>query len=508
METPEFPRASLRDFLHILFKRKTQILLFFLATFCTVAIGTFIAKPTYEAKAQILVKVGRESMYVPATGSGNPVISVNREEQINSEIEILKGRSLIQDVVTALGPATIYPDLATEKKGILAAVIPGRSRQDRTPAEKALLGLQKKLEVQGIKKSNVIEVSFKHSDPQIAAAVVNTLAEFYLDRHVDVHKTPHSYDFFQQQSAFLKNKLNQDESKLESLKEKYNVTDLDAQQRVLLSLGHDLRMALNQTESEIVEVENRISLLSRQLAATPKTIAQGEETNNNPYLISTLEARLVELQLDEKELLTKYTDQNRLVQNIKDEIQVVQNKLDQYENKRFGKKSSGVNPTHRRLHEDLLHNKVEFKALQAKKVAQTAQLSKYHQELQAFDTIEVVHDQLEQEVDVDRQNYRLYLTKFEESRISDAMDTEKMTSVSLIEPAQKPLTPISPKKLLNLVLGLFLGAFGGLGLAFFLEYLDDSLEKVEDVENIMQLPVLAAMPELKAGAARLEERFA
>ena len=98
METPEFSRASLRDFLHILFKRKSQILVFFFATFCTVAIGTFVTKPTYEAKAQILVKVGRESMYVPATGSGNPVISINREEQINSEIEILKGRSLIQDV--------------------------------------------------------------------------------------------------------------------------------------------------------------------------------------------------------------------------------------------------------------------------------------------------------------------------------------------------------------------------------------------------------------------------
>jgi len=89
METPEFSRASLRDFLRILFKRKTQILLFFLATFSTVAIGTFAIKPTDEAKAQILVKIGRESMYVPATGSGNPVISINHEEQINSEIEII-----------------------------------------------------------------------------------------------------------------------------------------------------------------------------------------------------------------------------------------------------------------------------------------------------------------------------------------------------------------------------------------------------------------------------------
>jgi capsular polysaccharide biosynthesis protein len=81
------------------------------------------------------------------------------------------------------------------------------------------------------------------------------------------------------------------------------------------------------------------------------------------------------------------------------------------------------------------------------------------------------------------------------------MDSKKIISVSLIEPVQKPLNPISPKKLLNLVLGLFLGAFGSLGLAFFLHYFDDSLETVEDVEETLQLPVLASIPELKAGPA-------
>ncbi len=63
METYEPTRASLRDFLHVLFKRKIEILLFFFITFFTVAVGTFRTQPTYEAKAQILVKLGRESAY-------------------------------------------------------------------------------------------------------------------------------------------------------------------------------------------------------------------------------------------------------------------------------------------------------------------------------------------------------------------------------------------------------------------------------------------------------------
>jgi tyrosine-protein kinase Etk/Wzc len=77
------------------------------------------------------------------------------------------------------------------------------------------------------------------------------------------------------------------------------------------------------------------------------------------------------------------------------------------------------------------------------------------------------------------------------------MDSQRITSVNLIEPAQVPLKPVSPRKFLNLVLGLFLGALGGLGLAFFLHYLDDSLEDVEEIEDALDVPVLISVPYAK-----------
>ena len=492
----ELPRTSLRDFLRILFKRKAQILIFFCATFITVAVGTFLTKPTYQAVAQILVKLGRENIYVPASGSASPVINFSREEQINSEIEILKSRSLAMEVLNELGPATVYEKIADAPSGLRAAILPSKG-ETRTPAEKALLIMQKALDVQGIKKSNVIEVSFKHTDPQIAAAVVNKLSNLFLDRHLDVYRTPQSYEFFQQQSEFLKNKLNDSEARLQALKEKYDVTALDEQQTILLEQSAELRAALNETLSQVVEVENRVQQLQQQLATVPPTIPQGEEIDHNPYLISTLEARLVELQLKEKELLTKYTEQSRLVKNVREEIQIVSRKLADNQQKRYGRTSTGVNPTHLQLQQELLRSQADFKALMAKSQAQRAQLSDYKKEIDQLDRVETTYKQLQQEVDVDRQNYRLYLTKFEESRISDAMDSQKMASVSLIEPAQIPLKPVSPKKMLNLVLGLFLGALGGLGLAFFLEYLDDSLGEIDDVEEQLQLPVLGVLPELQ-----------
>ena len=143
----------------------------------------------------------------------------------------------------------------------------------------------------------------------------------------------------------------------------------------------------------------------------------------------------------------------------------------------------------------LSRNQAELKAIAAKKETLNTQLALYQGKLEQLNLIKEKLDQLQMAVDVHQQNYRLYLTKFEESRISDAMDDKKITNVSLIEPALPPLKPVFPKVLLNIFLGIFFGGFGGLVLAFFTEYLDDSIEKPDDVEKVLQLPVLASIPE-------------
>ncbi len=496
MDATQTTRSSLRDFLNVVFKRKSQILLFFFATVLTVSVGTFMVKPTYEAVSQILIKLGRENLYVPPTSSGSPVINLDRQEQINSEIEILTSQSLAEQVVKDLGPKTIYRDLNKGGWKILD-LIRNDLEAAHSPDEKAVLKLQKDLEVEGIKKSNVIAIRFRHTDPQMAARVVNKFVSLYLDRHVVVHKGPNSYKFFREQSGLLKDKLTQAEFNLDLFKKQHNISSLEEQRTLLLRKESDLRAELNSTLSQFAETENRIRQLTKQLAVTPRTIPQGEETEHSPYVINTLQARLVELELKEKEFLTKYTEQSRLVQNVREEIEIVRTKLNEQEAKRYGRIRSGINLTHQRLQEELFRNQAEIKALNAKRTTQEAQLGDYQKELEKLSRIEVQLTQIKQQVDVDRQNFRLYLTKFEESRISDAMDTEKISNVTRIQVASPPIRPVSPKVFLNLALGIFLGAFGGLGLAFFMEYLDDGLETPEAAENALKVPVLASVPELK-----------
>ncbi len=481
METIEFRQSSLRDFLHVIFKRKNQIILFFAVTVLTVVIGTFMMRPKYEAKAQILVKIGRENLYIPPNSTNSQVINYNQADQVNSEIELLKSRSLAEKVIKTIGLEKIYKNMQYKD---------------------AVLKFQKSLSVEGIKKSNVIEISFKHEDPEKAALIVNTLANAYLDEHLLVHKNPQSYNFFEDQSQVLKSKLEQSETALETFKKQNNVTDLKEQQKLLLKQIADLHTQLNRTLSDEAETLNRALQIQMQLGKTPETIPQGEEVDHNPYLISSLEARLVELKLKEKELLIKYEPQSRFVKNVEEEIKLLQNKLSEQENKRYGKSTTGLNTTYQRLKEDLLKNQAEGKALSAKKDIQNSQLSDLQYKLEKLNQMDVKLDQLEQSVDVNRQNYRLYLAKFEESRISDAMDNKKMANVTLMQAALIPLKPVSPKVLLNIVLGIFLGGFGGLGLAFFTEYLDDSLGKPEHVEKVLQLPVLASIPKLEKSDTR------
>jgi capsular exopolysaccharide synthesis family protein len=127
-------------------------------------------------------------------------------------------------------------------------------------------------------------------------------------------------------------------------------------------------------------------------------------------------------------------------------------------------------------------------------MSQRENLAAYDTELERLNRIEAQVNHLQRQVEINRQNYKLNITKLEESRISNAMDTNKIASVSVIQPALTPLKPIKPRRLLNIVLAIFLGGIGGLGLAFFTEYLDHSFKTKEEVENILKLSVLASIP--------------
>ncbi len=458
MDTEARMSMSVRDLLHVVFKRKGVIVLFLFVAVCTVAVGSFREKRTYVATAQILVKIGRENMYDASLGGENarPVITFD----LTAEVGILESRVLAERVVKALGPAVIYPDPLSSPS-----------------LDEAAEWLKGSIWVEPVEDSNIIIVGFEHENAQMAARVVNTVVEMYLERHLEIHKSPTSHEFLREQSQIVDKRMKQAENKLEAFKNEHDLTALEDEQSLLLGQEANLRAELNQTLSQQAEIESRFQQFRDQLAATHDTVHLDDRT------VSDLRARLVDLELQEHDLLTKYSDQSRLVQRLRDEIELVRRKL--------------VKQRAEIIQHELLRYQTELKALRAKEETQRVHLAGYRKEHEKLNRIEMQFNRLREEVEVYRQNYRLYLTKFEEARISDEMDRQKIANVSIIEPARPPLEPESRNIPRNLVLATILGGVGGLGLALFSEYLEDKLDRDEDVENHLNLPVLASIPQLE-----------
>jgi len=473
--------GSLRDLLNILFKHKAKMITIFATIVITVTMGSFLMPPVYEASSRVLVKFGRENVFTPASpaaGGNQPILfDSSREERLNSEIEIFKGRNLIEAALTNLGVTTVYPDI--DKKPL----IPRLWAKELTPLEKATIAFEKKLSIEGVKKSDVIEITFEHKDPAIASQAVNKLIDAFLEHHLSVYKQSQQYTFFDEQVKLLEKKLKDSENELEDLRRQHNISSLEEQKTLLLKQISDLDLELARTRSEISENEGKMQALKAGGSANLAELKLGTETELNPYAISSIRSRLSELKLKEEELLAKYTEQSIMVTNVRKEIKTAQELLSKEEKTYHDKAVNSITHT--------------LNALRSKEASQRQHLAEYQEELSGINAVELRLKELEREVKLNEENYQLYIKNMEEARISDAMDSQKIANISVIDPAQPPIKPVKPKKLLNIILSLILGIFAALGVAFSSEYLSHTFNNSAEVKSKLGVNVLATIPEMK-----------
>ena len=220
--------------------------------------------PTYEATSKVLVKFGRENVYATTSqsqgGSGQIVFDTAREERINSEVELLKGRALISKVIADIGIDNIYPSHGSSflrihyKLRSSSSWVAKKCPQPTAPS----FFLQKKLEVEAVKKSDVITVTFQHEDPDVAAQVVNRLVDRFIEYHVLVHQQPQSYGFFDEQVKLQAEQLKNSETDYQAYRSKVNVAAVKEQREPLLKQISELELSLAKTRSEISENEGKL----------------------------------------------------------------------------------------------------------------------------------------------------------------------------------------------------------------------------------------------------------
>jgi polysaccharide chain length determinant protein (PEP-CTERM system associated) len=476
----DFQTINVRTFLTILFKHKYKIIAVSLAIVSLVTAASFMLPPTYEASSSLMVKFGREYVYRSEVDEMRPpVIQYNREESINSEIEILKSRDLVEKVISALGMERIYPDLtANPPKNI-------------TPMDAAVLRFQKSVSVKSITKSNVIRVSFQHGSPQVAAMVVNQLVEFFKEKHLEIFSESRT-SFLGKQLAIYRENLDKSEETLETFKQAHNLVSLEEQRLLLLKQRVELDTGLKNAENQTTQLEEKISSLTLQIRKISENIPLYQETERYKIIDDT-KAELLSLQLKEQELLGKHNEKNRLVVNVRKEIAMVKNFLDQQEKEIKGKVRIGKNTVYQEIEREIIQTKAELSSFEAKMKTIREQLASLDNQIKELDRREKDLRHLERERAINEENYQTYVKKLEESRITAEMDQEKMVSVRVIQTATVPAKPVKPNKRLNIILAMVLGISSGLGVAFSSEYVGQRVSSPEMAESRLGLPVLATV---------------
>jgi capsular exopolysaccharide synthesis family protein len=512
---------SLRDICYIFFRHKWKMASFFLAVMFVVAAVTSVCAKVYRSEAKLLMRLGHESVTLDPTAAIGHIIPVlqSRENEINSELEILKSQELIAKVVDSVGAQKLLKNADQElldkdtdsgvfvkaKTALRTAKGKLKSLSERfgtvaplSDHDIGILNVTKHLKVENLKDSSIISISYEARSPKLAQEVVGKLIDLHLEKHIAVHRTLGSLEFFAEQADNLRDKLTQTENELRKLKNETGTSSVPEQQRFVLSRIGTLKQEMDQTEAALASSLATVEALKQTLGELPKTIVMEETTGFPNFATDEMRKQLFARQLEELKLRTNFTEESGTVKAIHQEIAEAQSLLEAHEPNRT-QVTRGLSKTYEQLQSAFLTEQANVFSLQAKIDAQKKQLAAAQADLNALNDAEAKITLLTREVNIQETNYRKYSENLEQARINHAMQNERISNISVVQAATFPIKAVRPNKMLNLALGLFLGILGAIVLALFSEHLDHSIKTPDEAEEKLQLPSLAFIPQVRFG---------
>jgi uncharacterized protein involved in exopolysaccharide biosynthesis len=475
---------TLRDWLAIGFRQRRLIIHTFLGILSIAIVIAFLLPKKYEAQMKILVKHERaEQVVSPERESPIQRPTEVSEEELQSEAELIRSRDLLGKVVVAC-------DLQTSGGGFFWNK---KAEGDDQKIGRAVLRLEKDLTVQPIKLTNLISVSYKSRDPQLAAKVLNSLASLYLEKHLAMHRAPGQFEFFHQQAEEYRKALANQEEKLTKFSQEQGVVDPTLEKDISVRKLAEFEADAKSAHATIVESRQRIRTLESQLATLPDRQTTQVRTSDNPQLMQNMKSKLLELELKRTELLSKFEPTYRPVQEVEEQIVQTHAAIEAAEKTPLRDETTDRDPTYEAVRSELAKAKAELAGAEAGAVATTALVRSYRTENEQLDRKELLHQDMARSAKADEENYMLYLRKAEEARISDALDRQRFSNVVVAEPAAVPFMP-QARWVLVFGLGALFASLASVILAFVVDRWDPSFRTPEEVESFLGAPVVAAFP--------------
>jgi uncharacterized protein involved in exopolysaccharide biosynthesis len=456
-----------------------------LISFCAVYIGTLlygVLLPSYHAEMKVLVRRGRIDP-LPSPAPSNLAFERREvsEEDLNSEVELLRDHDLLRRVAQTAKLSSLknnsWWDFATPEQ-----------REEQTVRR-----LAARLQVTGVRKANLITVSYPSSNPVEAAAILRALSNAYLERHQHLQRPSGEFNFFEQQADQARVTLEQAELALMEFTHRNSVVDAPLQRDATLQKLSELQASSGQTAIQIQESTQREHELQAKLDTSAARMTTQVRISDNPQLLEKLKSSLLDLQLKRTELLTKFQPSYRLVQEVDEQITEAKQAIATEELTPLRDETTDQDPTHEWTRAELLKTQVDLRSLQSRAQAINSVLARFQQTAQRLGDRAIEQDALLRDLKTAEQKYLLYANKREEARIGDAMDSGGILDVTIAEPPTVPALPAHSMSFF-LFVGLVLAGASGSGIALVADYTSPAFRTPEEVTACLDVPVLASLP--------------
>ena len=484
IRTEEVQTITARDVIAIGFRQRRLIFKTFLSIFGLAVLLGLVLPAKYVAEMKLLVRHERAEPVVSAEPqSSAPSQTEVSEAELQSEAELIRSKDILAKVIVACNLQGLAGRSFWHRKEDTA---------DRRIA-RAVVNLENNLTVEPIKLTNMISVSYKSKDPQMAAKVLHSLAGLYLEKHLAVHRAAGQFEFFHQQSEQYRKALAADEEKLTSFTQQQGVVSPALEKEIGVRKLAEFQAESQESHATVAGLRQKIRTLESELSTLPKRETTAVRTSDNPQLMQTLKSKLLDLELQRTELLSKFAPTYRPVQDVEHQITQAKAAINAAEQAPLRDETTDRDPTYEALRSDLAKAKTDLAATEARATATSTLIADYRKQNQNLDRAEVLHQDMLRTVKNDEENYTLYLQKAEEARISDALDRQRFSNVVVAEPATVPYTAHSHFLLVTLV-GAVLAALVSVILAFLADRWDPSFRTPAEVEAFLGSPVIAALP--------------
>jgi polysaccharide biosynthesis transport protein len=460
----------LYDYLLILRKHQWLILSFLLGVVTIVSIATFRMRPIYIATARI--EIDRENANIlPFQGADPYELMMDLDNYIETQSKILTSETLALQTIRNSGLAS-SPEFSG-RNGPSEAIATGSLANQKYPPEiGAFLG---SLRVRRVPNSQLMEVSFESTDPQLAARMVNAHLETYIEQNYR-----RSYEATTQASRWLAGQLDELKIKVEKSEnarieyERQNqIWTVDDKQTMTTQRLGDLNKELTDAQSDRIKKQALYEFAKAgELEAVPQL--------RDSVALQGLQKARSDLSVQYTDAVNQYGPNFPKVQRIQAQIKDVDEQITH--------QSKSV----------IIQLENDYKAALQLEELRSKALDQQKADTNVMSEKMVQYNILRREAEANKALYEGLLTKLKEAGISAGL---RSSNVRIVDPAMIPSTPARPAKARNIALAFLVGLVGGIGLALLREYLDNTVKTPDDIETLARLPSLAVVPVFGDGAS-------